>query len=136
MKLLGIDYGEKKIGLAIGEKGVGLAVPYKSILNQSPSQVLKELKKIIKEEEIKKIVVGVPLALKEGEESPFLRKVESFINYLKRKLPQKIEKEDERFTTKEIKKVSQRYRKIRIDIDAASATLILQKFLDKNKVIK
>jgi putative Holliday junction resolvase len=57
MKILGIDYGQKKIGLALAEGR--LAEPYKVIRYQDPGRLLREIKEIVKRERIEKVVVGI-----------------------------------------------------------------------------
>ena len=65
MKLLGIDYGDKRIGLAIGDSTTKIAVPFLILENENKKQVLTELQKVIKEENVEQIVVGFPYTAKE-----------------------------------------------------------------------
>ena len=58
--LLGLDYGEKNIGLAVADENSKMALPYKVLINNGEDFILKELKKIIIEEKISKIIVGLP----------------------------------------------------------------------------
>lgn len=66
MKILGIDYGRRKVGLAISE-GV-LAEPYKVIRYYDTRILGEKIRKIIEQEKIEKVVVGVSEG-KMGEES-------------------------------------------------------------------
>ena len=59
MKILAIDYGEKWIGLALSDEGHKWAFPYKILENGK--DLLKNLAEIIKNEDIYKIVIGLPL---------------------------------------------------------------------------
>ena len=56
MRFLGIDYGTKRIGVSTSDEEGVLAFPKEIILNDSNS--FKRLGEIIKEENIKEIVVG------------------------------------------------------------------------------
>ena len=61
-KFLAIDYGAKKVGLAIGDTETRIASPFR-ILANTPT-LLDELNIICQEENINKIVLGVPIGLK------------------------------------------------------------------------
>lgn len=130
MKILGIDYGEKKVGLALSDENAKLAFPKDIFLNDA--SVFKKIGKIIEEENISKIVIGDPGDNKVRE------KVKDFTEKLKEKfsLPVVFEKEFmtslhvSLFTkTKEVARKTKKERGIKRDDSAAA--LILQRFLDK-----
>lgn len=140
MTLLGIDYGAKKIGLA---KAVnGLAVPLGVVANISKSQVLEQLQAYCQQENVEKIIVGVPISLKSSGQSVVLRdkdlqnqqmqEVLAFINWLKKNLAVPIEFEDERLTTKLARGLQKDLTKKNGD-DAVAAMLILQTYLDRGR---
>lgn len=131
MRILGIDYGTKRIGLAIAETEIRLAVPYDT-LDFTGVVVLECLAEIIEREEIEKIIIGMPKTL-HGQEGKACFLVREFIRELK-SLNVQIVLEDERFSTREVEKAMQDYGKARkgIDKDSAAAALILQSWLDKN----
>mgnify|MGYP001166850865 CR=1 FL=1 len=60
-RLLGLDLGSKRIGIAICDDNQSVATPFKIINNQSNINFINELKLIIKENNIKGIVVGNPI---------------------------------------------------------------------------
>ena len=60
-RILGIDPGKKNIGIAICDDNQSVATPFKIINNQSNINFINELKLIIKENNIKGIVVGNPI---------------------------------------------------------------------------
>ena len=68
MKILGLDYGDKRIGVALGDSDHGLATPLTIIENVSMEEVMVKLKNLITEEHCELLVVGWPLALS-GQES-------------------------------------------------------------------
>lgn len=57
MNLLGIDYGRKKVGLAISNGK--LAEPLKVIRYKDASAISEQIKKIIEQEKIEKVIVGM-----------------------------------------------------------------------------
>ena len=60
-RLLGIDPGKKRIGLAISDEDKLVSTPLKTILKKKFFDLIKEIKEIIEENNIKGIVVGNPL---------------------------------------------------------------------------
>lgn len=98
MNLLGIDYGSKKTGLAIayGEKEGFIVVGHTTLDNNT--LLVSNLLKIIQEENITTVVVGLPLGLK-GLKTSQTTETEDFINVLKDNLNISIVTEDERFTS-------------------------------------
>lgn len=77
---LGIDFGETNIGLAIGNNG--LTSPLKIISNKTTKDALYEINKVVIENKIGNIVIGLPLTAddKETKESQIVRR---FANNLK-----------------------------------------------------
>jgi len=57
-RLLGIDPGKKNIGLAISDENKAVATPFKTLIKNKFESLLKEINKIIQENEIKGIVIG------------------------------------------------------------------------------
>jgi len=60
-RLLGLDLGSKRIGVAISDDLQSIATPFKTINKESTIQFIDELKLIIKENNIKGIIVGNPI---------------------------------------------------------------------------
>lgn len=61
MKVLAIDFGEKRIGLAISDFRGIIAEPYKVILRTSDKSAILEILNVISDESVEEIIVGVPL---------------------------------------------------------------------------
>ena len=57
-RLLGIDPGKKNIGLAICDENTTVATPFKTLIKNNLESLLKEINKIIQENEIKGIIIG------------------------------------------------------------------------------
>lgn len=128
MRILGIDYGEKKIGLAVAE--AGLAFPLRVILVNSITDAVEKIANIVDKENINKIVVG----LSEGKTA---KKTMSFVKALRFKLrfiP--CEVFDETLTSQDAIRLSLEAnvsnKKRKKMEDAFAASIILQNFLDSH----
>ena len=126
-KLLGIDYGEKKVGLAIADTDTRIASPYKILTNDK--DLLGKIKDICLKEEIGKIVVGVPLTLKSAN-SKHTNIVLRFIDKLKKATYLDIVEQDERLSSAYAKSLLKEMKVKHMDDDVA-AMLILQSYLDE-----
>jgi putative Holliday junction resolvase len=120
MRILGIDFGEKKIGLAFSE---GLLA--------EPVGVMKSFKEVVKfcqKQEIEKIVIG----LSEGESA---RRQKRFGQRLAELTGLLVEFQDETLTTQEaLRKMKEVGKKVKgRKEDAFAASLILQGYLDRLK---
>ena len=62
-RLLGLDPGKKRIGVAICDENKIVATPYTTIIKNNFSELLTQMNKIIKENDIKGIVIGNPINL-------------------------------------------------------------------------
>ena len=60
-RLIGLDLGSKRIGLAICDDQQSIATPFKTIEREVFNNLINELKLIIKENNIKGIIVGNPI---------------------------------------------------------------------------
>jgi len=120
MRILGVDYGERKVGLAISEGP--LAEPLTVI--RSPN-VVEKISKICQTDQIDKIIIGVS----EGKTEKLIRE---FARLLGRACGLKVEFQDETLTSREaLAKMREIGKRIK-DEDAIAAALILQAYLDKN----
>lgn len=115
-KLLGIDYGERRIGLAVADSEDGIAVQ-RGVL-ENTKEFFDELTNIVRKNGIAKIVVGLPLGLN-GKETAQTRTTQEFITSLRAALTIPVETMDERLTS------------IEGGSDAGAAVLILQSYIDK-----
>ena len=132
-KVLGIDYGDKKIGLAIGINGI--VEPLKILENRPDhlleKEVLKEIIGISQREKVQTIVIGLPLL--NGKETPSSKKIRNFSEKLNLMLPEDLEIKyvDESRTSKDsLEKAIEAGipRKKRKDDHALAACEILKRF--------
>lgn len=98
MKILGVDYGLKRIGIAIGDTEVNMAFARPQMnSNGSPELDAQELAKSATDECCDLIVIGMPF-LESGEEGEQARIVRQLENKLI-ELNQKTELWDERYSS-------------------------------------
>lgn len=131
MRLLGIDYGEKKIGIAVSDENAKFAFPYSVIDNVSAAKVLKEIRKICEENDIGKIILGESLTYK-MEPNVIMKRINKFKALLEGELNLPVEFESEILTTKQAERTGGKTDRIH----ASAAALILQSYLDKRNVVK
>jgi len=134
-KILGIDYGLKKIGLAIGNEDFKMAFPYKTIIKKNNQTLLTELKSILERENISKIVLGLPLYLN-GETSLTTVQVKNFAQKLKTHFNLPVILVDERLTSLEAERRIMELnlknkQKKKMIIDQLSAVLILENYFNQ-----
>lgn len=125
MKILGIDFGTKRIGLAISDETKSFAREF-GIL--SPKEFWQQIGELVQKEEIEKIVLGLPLNMS-GEDSEKTTEVRSFKDKLEVDINLQIEFMDERLSSSMAGDLPGG----RKDIDSLAAQIILQNFLDRNK---
>ncbi len=129
MRYLGIDYG-LHMGISVSDEKNTFAYPV-CILNKKEN-IIEELKRIIDKYEITHIIMGNPINLN-GSLSDKSKEVLNFVKILKENFNCKVILTDERLTTIEANKilVNTKGKKRKKVIDAVSATIILDSYLDK-----
>jgi putative Holliday junction resolvase len=134
-RIMGLDVGDKTIGVAISDPLLLTAQGLKTIKRESNKKDLQQIKDIIEEYNINKIIVGFPKNMN-NTIGPQGEKVLSFVDKIKKKFTLEIVLEDERLTTMAAERtllegdVSRKNRKK--VIDKVAATYILQTYLDRN----
>lgn len=127
MKILGIDYGRKKIGLATATSI--LAEPYQVVRYETIGEAIKKIRQVIEKEEIKKIVIGIS----EGQMGEETKKFSQSLS-LRLRLKILVETFDETLTSFDAQKMAieagiKRSKRKNLE-DAYAATLMLQSYID------
>ena len=73
-RLIGLDLGSKRIGIAICDDQQSIAIPFKTLLKNNFGKLINELKLIIKDNNIKGIIVGNPINM-DGSLGPLAQSV-------------------------------------------------------------
>jgi putative Holliday junction resolvase len=123
-KIVGLDYGTKRIGVAISDELQMLA---RQLAIVPPKEIVKYLRGLIEQDPVVALVVGWPLNMS-GEMSDKTREVEQFITDLQA-LGLPIHRMDERLSSQMAETM---YGK-KQPIDDVAASIILQNFLDTQK---
>lgn len=126
MKILGIDYGTKKIGIAISDEAERLAFPYKVILNTS--DLTEKILGMCAKENISAVIIGESRDFG-GKPNPLMKKIIPFKKKLEYALGLPIFFEPEFLTSKQARNVQEGSALT----DASAAAIILQSYLDKVK---
>lgn len=134
MRILGIDYGRRRIGLAVSDEAGFLARPLDPHLRtHSLRKDLEHLSRLAQELEVGTIVVGLPLNM-DGSKGEMALEVEDFVSQLQQLSKIAIIVSDERLTSVEAERVLLEGNVKRNDRkqlrDGLAATLILQGYLD------
>jgi putative pre-16S rRNA nuclease len=134
-RVLGLDLGQARIGVAISDDRGRLAVPFGTIHTGAPQDV-KAIAKLVAEQGIGRIVIGLPLSLK-GERGAAAHHAERFADALRGFLEVPVELHDERLSTVEagraLREAGASGRRRRQSIDASAAAVILQSWLDARR---
>jgi len=135
-RLIGIDYGKKRIGLAVTDPLGIFASPLTTV---SPEDFQDFISDYMKSEAIDAFVVGYPVKMN-NQPSESVKYVDPFIRKLKKIFPDKpVHLIDERFTSQMAFRtmidggVTKKGRQDKAMVDKISASIILQSFLDKKK---
>lgn len=132
-RLLGIDPGKKRIGVSICDENKIIATPYTTIIKNNFSELLTQMNKIIKENDIRGIVIGNPINL-DGSNSQSSQSAKDLAINLSKNVTIPIAMWDERLSSRGAfnlsydlnvntsKKISK--------LDENSATFILQGAID------
>ena len=133
MKILSIDYGEKRVGLAISDENEKLASRFLTVENKSLDNLIKKIKNVVLEKDISKIILGIPIGFK--GESAQTRDIKEFSANLSGNIDIPIIEINEIFTSKmaeeNLKKAGVKSEEIKKIIDQEAARIILQDYLDK-----
>ncbi len=143
-KYLGIDFGLKRVGIAVSDPGLSISFAREHLINDG--KLFGNILKLVSEEDISKIVLGLPVSLS-GEENEQTNATKAFAQELERILNKHgfdtpIEFIDERLTSRmaeaeiisSVAKKSKRRNKGLVDESAAR--ILLQNFLDREKNLK
>lgn len=135
-RLIGIDYGRKRVGIAASDPLGIFASPIETVAS---ANIIDYLKKYAEKETIVRFVVGYPMNLN-GRPSEAAADVDAFLKNLKRHFPDiPVELEDERFTSVLAHRAmidgGMKYmdRRDKASVDKISAAIILQSYMDKKK---
>lgn len=136
MRILGIDFGERRVGVAISDIDATLATPLLTLDRKNDRSVIKQLLEIVESELIEALVVGEPCRL-DGTRGPAAERAAAFAGKLAQAAGLPYELVDEALTSVAAR---ERLHEAGVDlrrhperIDAVAAQIILQEALDRRR---
>lgn len=134
MKILGIDYGDRRIGLAVCDQMEIIASPLSVLDRRDDTSAAAEIGRIARENDVELIVLGFPLNMN-GTHGPMSEKITKFGDLLKGITGLPVQLCDERLSTtfaeKALIEADMRRDKRKGVRDKVAAQVILQGFLDR-----
>ena len=135
-RIIGIDYGRKRIGVAVSDP-LGI---FASPLDTVPSaKIIEYLKNYAEKESIVRFVIGMPFNMN-GAPSEAVADIKAFLPALVKAFPGiPVETEDERFTSVLAHRamidggMKASRRRDKTEVDKISASIILQTYLDRHR---
>jgi len=135
MRILGLDYGEKRIGVAVCDELGMTARGIATIARKYWKKDIQQIEMLVREYKVEKIVLGYPVRL-DGTEGIACEKVNMFGDALEKGVSVPVVKWNEALSTKEaeglLMEMDMNYRKRRAVVDKLAAAIILQDYLDHN----
>lgn len=129
-RLLGFDFGPKKIGLATGQTITATATPLTTLRAVNHQPDWQGIARQIDEWQPDALVVGLPLEM-DGGECPITPRVRRFARQLQGRFGLPVYLADERLTSREARERSQgRFKRLE-ELDAVAAKLILETWMDE-----
>jgi putative Holliday junction resolvase len=136
MRIMGIDYGSKRIGIAMSDELFLTAQGFDTILNRTSAESIEAIKRLVMENAVKEVVVGLPISMN-GTHSQKTKEVAEFTEELSRALSVPVRNIDERLTTVQAERAlldgdmsRGKRRQLR---DKIAAQFILQSYLDSQR---
>lgn len=133
MKMLGIDYGQRRIGVAASDETGTLALPLEQVDAEPLASACERIGVLARERGVERIVVGMPRNM-DGSYGPAAESVRAFIAKLKKSVSLEIVSWDERLSTAQAERTmleaDYSRKRRRAQRDALAAQLILQNYLD------
>ena len=136
MRILGIDFGERRIGLAISDERARLAVPLATLQRLDDRTAIREIVEIVRREGVESLVVGDPVDL-DGARGQASERIDRFVSRLEAASGLSCQRVPETLTSREAERrlaaagVARRRRRKRID--QVAAQILLQEALDRRR---
>jgi putative Holliday junction resolvase len=134
MRVIGIDFGERRIGVAAGDDRMGLAVPVDTVDSRGDS--VADIVAIAEAQMAEVLVIGLPLSLT-GAEGPQAQRVREVAEALAERLTIPVAMHDERLTTTQAARLpaggSRKGKSGAASRDAVAASIMLQSYFDSKR---
>jgi putative holliday junction resolvase len=132
-RILGVDYGRKRIGLALSDELGMIARPLETIVRTNRQNDLRRLREICRKHGVGQVVVGHPVHLS-GQLSPIAGEAARFAVRLQKELGMAVELVDERLTSWEAKRtVAKNGARQQFPVDDVAAAVLLRDYLEQTR---
>lgn len=126
MRILGVDYGTKRIGVAMTDEGAQMAFP--KLVLQNDAKVIENFKKIITDNEIKTVVLGESKNFKMVD-NEIMKEILDFRDVLEKEIKVDVIMYSEIYSSAQAE-----FFQGKTDmLDASAAAIILQSYLESKK---
>ncbi len=133
MRVLALDWGDRRIGVALSDPSGRVATPRCVLSTLEVRRRANALMDLVEETSPELLLVGLPLTLS-GEVGPQARKVRSEAGQLAHDLGIPLEFWDERFSSEEARRIVREQKRTSRDargsLDMLAASIFLQSYLD------
>jgi len=134
MRVLGIDFGSKRIGVALSDELAMIGQPLEFVPAEPLSSACARLAAIVRDRQVSEIVVGMPRNMN-GTYGPAADKTREFIAALQPHVAVSIKTWDERLTSAQANRFliesGMRRDKRKTKVDQTAAAILLQSYLDR-----
>jgi putative Holliday junction resolvase len=132
-RILGVDYGERRVGCAVSDEDAVVALPVRTLEVRGDEAAADFVLALCREKEATRIVVGLPVNM-DGNLGPMAVRTQAFVDRLRSRTTLPVETWDERLTTQAAERVllsadMSRARRKNVR-DRIAAQFILQGYLD------
>jgi len=136
MRIMGLDFGTKRIGIAISDELLMTAQGVNTLYRNEPAKDIDELARLVRENGVEEVIVGLPLNMN-GTYSAKTKEVVEFIGTLSKAVTVPVKTWDERLTSMQAERVlleadASRAKRRQVT-DKLAAQIILQSYLDSRK---
>jgi putative Holliday junction resolvase len=136
LRVLGLDFGQKRMGVALSDTEGILASPLTTVTCETDSERINAVLDLVAGNDVRAIVVGAPISLS-GRKGPQAGLVTRFVQGLAARVAVPVTTIDERYTTVEaerlLREAGRHPSRDRARVDAVAAALILQSYLDAGR---
>jgi putative holliday junction resolvase len=130
MRLLGIDYGTKRIGIAMTDEGGRMAFPKATLANDR--YFFQSLRDLVESGNVEKIIIGESLN-RDGKPNEIMQKIRELAQKIDRELSVDVEYEAEMYSSEAAKRLQgDNFYKNKL-IDASAAAIILNSYIERHK---
>ena len=134
--VLGLDLGSRRIGLAVSDPEGRIAFPAGVLARQGREKDLAALRKLVREREVSRIVVGLPIHM-DGRSGPEAEAARAFSSALAEATGVPVELLDERWTSVEaersLREIGKTGSRRRAAVDTVAATILLRTWLERER---